>query len=93
MSVKNKFAAEIGGTFTDIILFQEENGKTQLKTLKVASTPSRPEEAVIEGADKLLKDWSNMSEMLHGSTVATNAVLERKGVPTAAGDRRFLGYA
>ena len=83
MSVKNKFAAEIGGTFTDIILFQEENGKTQLKTLKVASTPSRPEEAVIEGADKLLKDWSNMSEMLHGSTVATNAVLERKGVPTA----------
>ena len=83
MSVKNKFAAEIGGTFTDIILFQEENGKTQLKTLKVASTPSRPEEAVIEGADKLLKDWSDMSEMLHGSTVATNAVLERKGVPTA----------
>ena len=83
MSIKKKFAAEIGGTFTDIILFEDVNGKTQLKTLKVASTPSHPEEAVIEGADKLMKDWSNTAEMIHGSTVATNAVLERKGVSTA----------
>lgn len=62
MSIKKKFAAEIGGTFTDIILFEDVNGKTQLKTLKVASTPSHPEEAVIEGADKLMKDWSNTAE-------------------------------
>lgn len=81
--VKRKFAAEIGGTFTDIIYFQEKDGRSVLETLKVASTPSHPEQAVIEGADRLIPDWSNMGEMLHGSTVATNAVLERGGVKSA----------
>ena len=78
-----KFAAEIGGTFTDIIYFQEQDGKSLLKTMKVASTPAQPEQAVIEGADRLIGDWKDMGEMLHGSTVATNAVLERKGVKAA----------
>lgn len=78
-----KFAAEIGGTFTDIIYFQEQDGKSLLKTMKVASTPAQPEQAVIEGADRLIDDWKDMGEMLHGSTVATNAVLERKGVKSA----------
>lgn len=82
-SARKKFAAEIGGTFTDIILFEEVEGKTSLTTLKVASTPEGPEKAVIQGADMLLENWSDTAEMLHGSTVATNAVLERKGVPTA----------
>lgn len=81
--VKRKFAAEIGGTFTDIIYFQEKDGKSVLETLKVASTPSHPEQAVIEGADRLISEWSDMGEMLHGSTVATNAVLERCGVKSA----------
>ena len=81
--VKRKFAAEIGGTFTDIIYFQEKDGRSVLETLKVASTPAQPEQAVIEGADKLIPEWSDMGEMLHGSTVATNAVLERKGVKSA----------
>lgn len=78
-----KFAAEIGGTFTDIIYFQEQDGKSLLRTMKVASTPAQPEQAVIEGADRLIGDWKDMGEMLHGSTVATNAVLERKGVKAA----------
>lgn len=78
-----KFAAEIGGTFTDIIYFQEQDGKSLLKTMKIASTPAQPEQAVIEGADRLIGDWKDMGEMLHGSTVATNAVLERKGVKAA----------
>lgn len=78
-----KFAAEIGGTFTDIIYFKQDGDGTNLKTLKVASTPAQPELAVIEGADKLVGDWRNVTEMLHGSTVATNAILERKGSKTA----------
>lgn len=78
-----KFAAEIGGTFTDIIYLNHDNDGTTVKTLKVASTPSQPELAVIEGADKLVRGWKNMTEMLHGSTVATNAILERKGAVTA----------
>lgn len=80
---QKKFAAEIGGTFTDIILFEEIDGQSSMTTLKVASTPAKPEEAVIQGADILMKDWSDTEKVFHGSTVATNAVLERKGVPTA----------
>ena len=68
-----KFAAEIGGTFTDIIYLNYDNESTEIKTMKVASTPSQPELAVIEGADKLVHGWKNMTDMLHGSTVATNA--------------------
>lgn len=80
---KQKFAAEIGGTFTDIIYFKQEKNETNVKTLKVASTPAQPELAVIQGADQLVKNWKNITEMLHGSTVATNAILERKGAKTA----------
>lgn len=83
MGKKQKFAAEIGGTFTDIIYFQQEEENIDVKTLKVASTPSQPELAVIEGADQLVKNWKEVGEMLHGSTVATNAILERKGAKTA----------
>lgn len=78
-----KFAAEIGGTFTDIIYLNYDNESTEIKTMKVAPTPSQPELAVIEGADKLVHGWKNMTDMLHGSTVATNAILERKGSVTA----------
>lgn len=80
---KQKFAVEIGGTFTDIIYFCEKDGKTTLQTMKVASTPQQPQLAVMEGADQLIDDWPGLNVVLHGSTVATNAVLERKGVLTA----------
>lgn len=81
--VKQKFAAEVGGTFTDIIFVRTDEESMSLKTLKVASTPYHPEQAVIEGADKLVGDWTAMQELLHGSTVGTNAILERKGVKAA----------
>lgn len=82
-TVKQKFAAEVGGTFTDIMYLRNDTGKISLNTLKVASTPAAPEQAVIEGADILVGDWSEMGELLHGSTVGTNAILERKGVKAA----------
>jgi len=76
-------AGEIGGTFTDIMLLQLNEGRTKVTTLKVPSTPRSPEQAVLAGFDQLQLDWQNVGEVLHGSTVGTNAVLERKGVRTA----------
>ncbi len=69
---------DTGGTFTDFVLF---DGK-QLRIHKVLSTPHAPEEAIILGVTELgLLDQP--VNIVHGSTVATNAALEGKGVRTA----------
>ena len=78
-----QLAVEIGGTFTDIIQLDDAGAGLKLTTKKVPSTPARPEVGVLDGVDQLEIDWANLKDVLHGSTVATNAVLERKGVPTA----------
>lgn len=78
-----RLAVEIGGTFTDVILFEDDGGEPRLTTLKVPSTPRQPEAGVLAGVDRLDIRWDGLHDILHGSTVATNAVLERKGVPTA----------
>lgn len=69
---------DTGGTFTDFIVY--ENG--QLTTHKVLSTPKAPERAILQGIEELGLDTSNLA-IVHGSTVATNALLEGKGVSTA----------
>ncbi|MBV9229379.1 MAG: hydantoinase/oxoprolinase family protein, partial [Chloroflexi bacterium] len=68
---------DTGGTFTDIVLLQEG----RLQVFKVLSTPHDPSRAILDGLRQLdaLKD---LRVLVHGSTVATNAVLERKGVST-----------
>ncbi|MEE9421750.1 MAG: hydantoinase/oxoprolinase family protein [Gammaproteobacteria bacterium] len=69
---------DTGGTFTDFVLFDGEC----LRIHKVLSTPDAPEQAILQGIHALgLTDKSYT--LIHGSTVATNAVLERKGVRTA----------
>jgi N-methylhydantoinase A len=68
---------DTGGTFTDIVLLQE--GKYRVH--KVLSTPSDPSRAIID-ALRHLGVLENLSVLVHGSTVATNAVLEHKGVST-----------
>jgi N-methylhydantoinase A len=71
---------DTGGTFTDFILFDDASASIRIH--KVLSTPHAPEQAILQG----LSDLSIASENLcvvHGSTVATNAVLEGKGVRTA----------
>jgi len=69
---------DTGGTFTDLI-YQDENGHFRVE--KLLSTPSNPAEAVLEGLSRLYPGGSR--QIVHGSTVATNAILERKGVRTA----------
>jgi N-methylhydantoinase A len=72
-----KMAVETGGTFTDFVWVGKEG---QVRTHKVPSTPVDPSGGVIQGLEEALGDEiQNMTQMFHGSTAATNAVLERKG--------------
>jgi N-methylhydantoinase A len=71
---------DTGGTFTDFVYYA--NG--QLAIHKVLSTPAAPEQAILQGIKDLGLDTQLAGLVIvHGSTVATNAALERKGVKTA----------
>ncbi|MEN8169927.1 MAG: hydantoinase/oxoprolinase family protein [Pseudomonadota bacterium] len=71
---------DTGGTFTDFVLF---DGRA-LHVHKVLSTPHAPEQAILQGVRELGLDGEALRQLqvVHGSTVATNAVLEGKGVHT-----------
>jgi N-methylhydantoinase A len=70
---------DTGGTFTDFVLF----GDLQIRVHKVLSTPKAPEQAILQGIHELGLAEDPDLVVVHGSTVATNAVLEGKGVRTA----------
>jgi len=70
---------DTGGTFTDFVYYNQG----QLSIHKVLSTPEAPEKAILQGiAEMGLEQQLNDLWIVHGSTVATNAVLEKKGVKT-----------
>ena len=76
-----RLGVDVGGTFTDLLLFDDKTGRSH-KT-KVPSTPDDPSRAVVNGT-KDICEIANISPdqieyFLHGTTVATNAVLEGKG--------------
>jgi len=77
---------DTGGTFTDFVLL--EGG--ELRVHKVLSTPSAPERAILEGA-RALGVADQAMRLIHGSTVATNAVLEGKGARTVFVTNRGFG--
>jgi N-methylhydantoinase A len=68
-------STDIGGTFTDFVLFD----KGVIRTFKVPSTPHKPELAIDNGLSRCSHATTSFS---HGTTLATNAVLERKGAKT-----------
>ena len=67
-----RIGVDTGGTFTDLV-WEDEEG---LKTLKVPSTPENPAKAILHGLEKI---GVKPEILIHGTTVATNAFLERKG--------------
>ncbi len=70
-------AVEVGGTFTDLIWIDPQG---QIRTWKLPSTPGDPSGGVIAGlAQGLGDDLNALTALIHGSTVATNAVIERTG--------------
>ncbi len=78
-----RLAVDIGGTFTDVVL---EHGGQQT-TAKVLTTPSAPENGVMDGVNRALEESgvaaSEIALLIHGTTLATNAIIERKGAKIA----------
>src|ERR1041385_7691774 len=72
---------DIGGTFTDIVAVNEETG--DLTVRKVPSTPPTFIDGILSGLRELDFGFSEIRLFVHGSTIATNAVIERKGAHTA----------
>ncbi|HUD87613.1 MAG TPA: hydantoinase/oxoprolinase family protein [Xanthobacteraceae bacterium] len=76
-----RLAADIGGTFTDIAVFDEKTGK--LTFGKALSTPAHLVEGISAGVAKAGSDYRSAGLFLHGSTIAINTMLERTGAKTA----------
>jgi N-methylhydantoinase A len=75
-----RIGADVGGTFTDVIL-QRGDGRATIR--KVLSTPPHYDAAVVESVARLNGGSAGLADVVHGTTVATNAVLERRGALTA----------
>jgi len=73
----HRLGVDTGGTFTDFVYFNGES----IRIHKVLSTPAAPEQAILQGIKELGISFNGL-QLIHGSTVATNAVLENKGVKT-----------
>jgi N-methylhydantoinase A/oxoprolinase/acetone carboxylase beta subunit len=72
---------DVGGTFTDVVAVDPEGRRTV--TLKVPSEPRRPAKAFLNGLEAILvaagQDAKHVERIVHGTTIATNAVLEQRG--------------
>jgi N-methylhydantoinase A/oxoprolinase/acetone carboxylase beta subunit len=73
-----RLGIDTGGTFTDLLRLDDHG----MKVHKVRSTPDDPARAIFAGIEELAGDTA-WTELIHGSTVATNALLERKGATVA----------
>ncbi|MCP5030280.1 MAG: hydantoinase/oxoprolinase family protein [Actinomycetia bacterium] len=83
-----RMAADIGGTFTDVVLEIRSDGqRPSLFTTKVLTTPAAPADAVLDGVEQVLADAgidaNEIELVVHGTTLATNALIERRGATTA----------
>ncbi|MFC7207285.1 hydantoinase/oxoprolinase family protein [Comamonas endophytica] len=78
-----RVAVDVGGTFTDVVLLHG----ARKHTVKVLTTPQAPEQAVLSGVGEILRlaglDWPQVDLLILGTTLATNALIERKGAKTA----------
>jgi N-methylhydantoinase A len=85
MTSHYRFGFDIGGTFTDFVLINSQNG--EIHTYKTLTTPHEPSKAVMEGWQALLgrveAKGSEVDTAIHGTTLITNALIERKGSKTA----------
>src|SRR5258707_5649320 len=81
MKKTTRIGVDIGGTFTDFVLHDEERGL--IRTGKRLATPEAPDRAVVEGVVRLLEEThtaaNQIHSIVHGTTLITNTVLERTG--------------
>jgi N-methylhydantoinase A len=71
---------DVGGTFTDVFILDESSG--QVFTAKVPSTRGDQSKGFVEGIASRVENFADISTVVHGTTVGTNALLERKGART-----------
>ena len=74
-----RVGVEVGGTFTDLVAIDGD----RVTVAKVPSTPAAPDLGALAAVAEAGIDLAKVDDLVHGSTVATNAILERKGAPTA----------
>lgn len=94
-----RLGVDVGGTFTDVLLVEEASGRTW--RVKTASTPTDQAVGVLAGIERVCDDAgitpADVAQVLHGTTVATNAILEGKGATvglvTTKGFRQVLQIA
>jgi N-methylhydantoinase A len=83
-TIKYRVGADIGGTFTDVVLMGDDGS---VRTAKLSSTPADYSLGIMEGVQRLVADagisFSDIDKVVHGTTVATNTILEEKGAKTA----------
>ena len=81
MSDNYRLGVDIGGTFTDIVMVDDNSGK--LFDEKVLTTPDDPSLGVIQGVKKILEtnnvEASELKHIIHGTTLVANAIIERRG--------------
>src|SRR6516165_9731405 len=79
--MSSRLGIDVGGTFTDLLLFDENSGAMRL--LKTPSTPADQSIGILDGIQQLVEETgiatSDIATLLHGTTVSTNIVLEAKG--------------
>lgn len=79
-----RIGVDSGGTFTDVCLFNDESGESRI--WKLASTPGDPSVGIADGVSQALEqagaDPAQVGFLGHGTTVATNALIQLRGVPT-----------
>jgi N-methylhydantoinase A len=96
-----RLGVDVGGTFTDLFLVGDENGDGGRWRVKTPSTPADPSEGVLNGVRRICEEAgisvADVRNILHGTTVATNAVLESKGARvgliTTSGFQQILHLA
>src|SRR5262245_47207181 len=71
---------DVGGTFTDLVLMDEASGAVRIA--KVPTTPANQAEGVLQALGQAGATGGELTAMVHGTTTATNALLERKGART-----------
>jgi N-methylhydantoinase A len=81
LEVQLRVAVDIGGTFTDVVVFHEPDGSLALA--KTLSTPAELARGVLDGLTKAAVRFDAVSTLIHGSTIVINSIIERKGAKTA----------
>ena len=90
-----RVGVDVGGTFTDLVAYDVASG--EMRSRKVPTVPANPADGVVEGLGAITRDRGPCASLAHGTTIITNAIVERRGAPvgliTTRGFRDVLEIA